>query len=322
MNTGKIIPIAFPDTFVRYSEEKVLNYFFPLVGLGRKKYIKAGHAILLLIENATGKIQYFDFGRYITPLGKGRVRSAKTDVELEIPFKAEISSSGHIENIEAILLWLDAHPEKTHGSGRLVASVCHDVDYAKAINFLNNLQGQGSVPYLTFGNIGSNCSRLVADTLINSATDKKIIKVLKRNSSFTPSPLGNVKYGANGGKIYKVLHGEVGVYDGHMLKENLTNYFDPRIPEIANENLEKIKGKAQLLSGIGASAYFEIEAMDCERKYLVKRYTPNFNKDFEGEFEVDKLGFDINKDYKFVYDSNCSYCHIMQEGVTYRFDVV
>ncbi len=322
MNTGKIIPIAFPDTFVRYSEEKVLNYFFPLVGLGRKKYIKAGHAILLLIENATGNIQYFDFGRYITPIGKGRVRSARTDVELEIPFKAKISSSGYIENIETILLWLDAHPEKTHGSGRLIASVCHDVNYEKAIGFLNNLQDQGSVPYLTFGNVGSNCSRLVADTLIKSSTDKKIIKVLKRNSSFTPSPLGNVKYGANGGKIYKILHGNVGEYDGHMLKENLTNYFDPRIPEIANENLDKKKGKAQLLSGIGASAYFEIEVVDDGDNYLIKRYTPNFCKDFEGEFKVDKLGFDIDKKYTFIYDSNCSYCHIKQAGIVYRFDVV
>ncbi|WP_010523186.1 DUF6695 family protein [Aquimarina agarivorans] len=320
--TGKIIPIAFPDTFVRYSEEKILNYFFPFVGLGRKKYIKAGHAILLLVENKTGNIQYFDFGRYITPLGKGRVRSAKTDVELHIPIKAEINSSGHIENIDKILLWLDAHPEKTHGSRRLVASICHDVDYKKAIHFLTNLQDQGSIPYLTFGNVGSNCSRLVADTLIYSSNDAKIIKVLKRNSSFTPSPLGNVKYGASGGKIYQVLDGKIGEYDGHMLKENLTNYFDPRIPKIVENKLSNKRGEAQLLSGIGASAYFELQATDCVNKYVIKRYTPKFEKDFEGEFTIDQSGFTIKKPYHFVYDSNCSFCHIKQNDKVYRFDLI
>ena len=320
MNTGKIIPIAFPDTFVRYSEEKVLKYFFPLVGLGRKKYIKAGHAILLLIENVTGAIQYFDFGRYITPLGMGRVRSALTDAELYIPLKAEIDTNGHISNIEEILLWLDANPLKTHGSGRLIASICHDVNFTKAENFLKKLQSKGSIPYLTFGNVGSNCSRLVADTLINACTNKKILKSLKRNSLFTPSPLGNVTHGAQGGKIYKVLNGKVEKYEDSVLKENLTNYFDPKIPKIDKKQLKSKRGNAQLLKGIGASAYFELLKQD--KNYIIKRYNENFEQDFEGEFSVDKPNFNIKKPYQFVYDSNCNYCHVEQNGEVFRFEVI
>ncbi len=323
MNTGKIIPIAFPDTFVCYGSEAVQLKLFPKVGLGNRGYIKAGHAILVLIENSTGNIQYFDFGRYVTPPKMGRVRSAKTDADLHIPLKAIITESGEIQNLEEILLWLGNHPEKTHGDGRMVASVCHEVNYEKAINYLTHLQDQGSIPYLAFSNsTGSNCSRLVTDTLIRSGNNKRTVKKLKRNNKFTPSPLGNVKYGAAGGEIYNVFNGKISLYSKSILKENLTNYFDPNAPVKSGIPLPKQKGKAQLLSGIGASAYFEIIATELQNQYIIKRYTSKFEKDFEGLFTVDNSGFNITKPYQFIFDSNCNYCHISQADTIYKFDVI
>ncbi len=53
MNTGKLIVLAFPDTFVTVTNEWLCK-FLPLVGLGTKEYIKAGHAALVLVENKTG----------------------------------------------------------------------------------------------------------------------------------------------------------------------------------------------------------------------------------------------------------------------------
>ncbi len=319
MNTGKIIPIAFPDTFVRYSDEFVLNYIFPFLGLGKKKHIKAGHTLLLLIENATGKIRYFDFGRYITPKGKGRVRSENTDAELKIPIKAKIKK-GTIANLDEILIWLEAHPEKTHGMGRMIASVCDDINYDKANNFLTDLQNQGSVPYMTFGNTGSNCSRLVADTLINSLTITSKVKKLKKNSLFTPSPLGNIKITSSNEKIYHVLDGKIKLYTGNILKENLTNYFDPNIPETkVKATLKKVIDGAQLLTGVGSSAYFKIQ--DYGSNFEIFRYDEQFNLDFQGVFSVNDNSFDIRKHYKFIHDSNCEYCHIEQNGQIYRFDI-
>ncbi len=319
MNTGKIIPIAFPDTFVKYSEVGFQKTIMSALGLGRNGYIKGGHALLLLVENSTGHIQYFDFGRYITPPAHGRVRSAVTDVELEIPLKAAINSSGEIENIKEILIWLESHPEKTHGEGRMVASVCSDVNYEKAHEFILNLQNQGSIPYKTFGNIGSNCSRLVTGALIHSVTNKKITSYLKRNSKFTPSPLGNVEKGANGSTIYNVFKGKVSLYDKSVLKENLTNYFDINTPKPTSHKLPKRVGNKHLLEGIGSSAYFELSFND--NVYTISRYTEDLVKDFQGEFSIDKSGFDITQDYKFVYDSNCNYCHVKQHGVVYKFVV-
>lgn len=321
MNTGKIIPIAFPDTFVKYSEVGFQKTILSAFGLGRNGYVKAGHALLLLVENNTGNIQYFDFGRYVTPYGQGRVRSVTTDAELLIPFKAEINDLGDLTNIEEILIWLEAHPNKTHGEGRLVASVCHEIDYDKANEFITNLQNKGSVPYKTFGNIGSNCSRLVTDSMINSLTNDKIKNLLIRNSKFTPSPLGNVDKGANGGNIYNVFKGKVSLYNKSVLKENLTNYFDSNTPSIENSiTLNKRIENKQLLEGIGSDAYFELKLID--NKYNISRYTSELIKDFEGFFNIDKEGFNIQQEYEFVYDSNCNYCHIKQNNITYRFDVV
>lgn len=320
MNTGKIIPIAYPDTFVRYSEVGCQKSIMSALGLGRNGYIKAGHALLLLIENSTGVIQYFDFGRYITPPEHGRVRSAVTDIELEIPLKAQINASGEIENISDILLWLEAHPEKTHGEGRMVASICNEINYEKAYAFITNLQNKGSVPYKTFGNIGSNCSRLVTDALIHSTTNKKIIRYLKRISKFTPSPLGNVQKGANGSPIYNVFKGQLSLYENSVLKENLTNYFDVNTPNYTSVTLPKRVDNKYLLEGIGASAYFELQLND--NVYTISRYTPDLIKDFQGNFSIDNNAFDIYKEYEFIYDSNCNYCHVRQQKVIYRFDKI
>jgi hypothetical protein len=120
-SNSSIIAIAYPDIFVSLSTEPVAN-ITPYLGLGDKNGIKLGHAALCTVDHSTGDVRYYDFGRYITPDGFGRVRSVLTDHELEVPVIAHIKNN-KIKNIDEILLWLEAHPEKTHGEGVLIASV-------------------------------------------------------------------------------------------------------------------------------------------------------------------------------------------------------
>ncbi|WP_025742907.1 DUF6695 family protein [Aquimarina pacifica] len=323
--TGKIISLAFPDTFVKYSDEFLVKAFLA-VGFGKSNYIKAGHAAFVLIENETGNAEYYDFGRYVTPQGYGRVRSAETDVELEIPFKALLGADQKIENLEEFLLWLEKHPEKTHGSGRLVASVCDYIDYQKAKDFVLSIQEKGSVLYRAFGKEGSNCSRIVADTILAGTDHSKIIKALLRNKSFTPSPLGNVEKSSLGGTIYQVKDGELTVYPGSVLRENLTNYFDKKLPEVSNSDskngVDFLLEKAHYLSGIGSGAYFTLKKVDQEVSlFEITRYTEFGVKDFTGLFMEVNNNFDSTKEYQFVYDSNCKYCHIKQGDTIIRFEL-
>lgn len=323
--TGKLISLAFPDTFVKHSDEPTTKVLLAL-GLGKHNYIKAGHAAMVLIENKTGNAEYYDFGRYITPQGFGRVRSAVTDVELEIPFKASISYDGGLTNVEDFLLWLEANPHKTHGSGRLVASVCDYIYYESAKEFVLSIQEKGSIPYKAFGGTGSsNCSRIVTDTIIAGTDLVKIKRPLFLNKLFTPSPLGNVGKSAVGKSIYEVKNGKIQSYSGSILKENLTNYFDKSIPSSLRGNNDVVPvhlQDAHFLTGIGSSAYFVLYDALENGLYHIERYTEYGEKDFAGLFEEKTGFFTLSKPYKFVYDSNCKYCHINQGNEKIRFDLV
>ncbi|MBL0683395.1 DUF6695 family protein [Aquimarina mytili] len=323
--TGKIISLAFPDTFVRFSDEKNASNVLQLFGLGKNGIIKAGHAAFVLIENKTGIAEYYDFGRYITPEGYGRVRSAVTDVELEIPFKATFTLNGKLANVNEFLLWLEGHPEKTHGSGRLVASVCDCIFYDKARAYVLATQSRGSIPYSTFRKEGSNCSRIVTDTILESTDNSKIRKPLLRNKKFTPSPLGNVEKAALDNPIYQVQDGKLTTYPGSVFKENLTNYFDKNIPDIKTKHAPKVLNHlkdAHFLEGIGSGAYFTITPSEEKELYIITRYTDYGDMDFKGLFITSEQSFTIVEEYSFVYDSNCKYCHIEQHGKKIRFDLV
>jgi len=311
--SGKIIVLAYPDTFVSLSDEWQCK-LLPLVGLGTWNYIKAGHAAIILIENKTGKANYYDFGRYNTPKGLGRVRSATTDNELQIPFKAKLIGNGPLENLSDFLLWLDANPQKTHGDGRLIASVCEEISFEKAEKFVLNLHQKGSIPYRAFKSDGSNCSRFVAETLLASTKNKKIIKGLNHNKKFTPSTVGNVEIATNS-ELFEVNDGKINKYNGSALKENLTNYFHRKNETtIEKDTLPELPRFAQMLEGIGSSAWFDIELLDySENLFRVRKYNDQHQLDYSGFFKSESE-FDVLKPYQITYDSHCEFCHIIQNN--------
>lgn len=298
----------------------------PLVGLGTREYIKAGHAALVLIENETGKSRYFDFGRYVTPPGHGRVRGANTDAELIIPFEAEIDTDENLVNLEEFLLWLDANPQKTHGSGRLLASVCDTIDFKKADDYISELQGRGSIHYRAFDKNGSNCSRFVTDTIIASTDDLKIIKRLNFNKKFTPSTVGNVEKASIESQIFQIHNGVVLPYNSSALKENLTNYFDKKAPKkvshISEEQIGAFKKKGfTKLEGIGSNAWFEVvEEKLPKGHFRVRRYNDLLEVDYDGVYI--SSDFDNSQPFTFTYDSHCAYCHVLQNGEKLRLENV
>ncbi len=314
MFTGKIITLAYPDTFVKMSDEWQCK-LMPLVGLGTWEKIKAGHAALVLIENETGKASYYDFGRYVTPVGFGRVRSAETDAELEIPIKAKLIGNGPIENLEELLLWLEANPQKTHGQGRLVASVCEEVNYSLALKYILQLQNRGSIPYKAFKKKeGSNCARFVTETLLASVSNNKIKRKLNHIKRFSPSTVGNVEIAAST-NIYEVYNGKVSSYKGSALKENITNYFkrDKR-KQNSSKELPKLPLQAKKLEGIGSNAWFVIDIEDSFTNiFKIVRYNDEHQKDYVGYFKSE-LQFNPLQDFEITYDSHCLHCHVIQGG--------
>jgi len=312
-----IIVLAFPDTFVRMSDEWICRVL-PWFGLGSNGLIKAGHAAQVLVDSKSGKFHYADFGRYVTPEGMGRVRTAHTDLELEIPFTPIFDELGNLSNLDEVLLWLESNSTRTHGVGRMIASVCDQVNMPKALEYVNDLQSRGSIPYGAFKQ-GSNCSRFVADTIYYSTFSKLVKQQLYRRKLFTPSTVGNVVSSATKGSIWEVYQGEIKQYSGTALKENLTNYFARgKVREEVSEAIERPIAM-HYLHGIGSSAYFHLSNQDLALNHFrIRRYNSLVELDFDGIFHG--IGLNVQEQYQIVYDSNCAYCHVQQGDKKIRLD--
>lgn len=324
-NDAFILTLAYPETVVLHAQEwysKFLRFLF----IGNKKYVRAGHAALVLINKNTGVLEYHDFGRYITTSNEGRVRGRTTDFELNFDLKAHIENDT-ITNLDDILKFLATHPKLTHGEGNLYASVCNAIDYKSAQNYISNIQEQGFVKYAAFVKDASNCARFVTDTLIASITNSEIKNKLIKSKSFTPSTIGNVVIADTQNYTYIISEeGNIKEFKSTVGKENRRLFFDT-LKGHTSSPVGKIEPKhndtkakhAQWLGGIGAGAWFEIYELEQKTEFRYRRISPDGQVDCDGVYNVDKGGFNINEPYSFVQNSNCKYFGITQNGKQYNF---
>ena len=325
-NTGIILTLAYPDTIVMVSKEW-FSPFLRFLGVGKKNYVRAGHAALVLINKTTGALEYHDFGRYITPEPMGRVRGKDTDNELDFPLTAEIEND-KIKNLDVILKFLATHPKLTHGDGKLIASVCGAVDYEKARAHITNMQNKHFIRYAAFIKNGCNCARFVTDSLIASVTDLNIKRKLKLSKWFTPSTVGNVLLADTENQVYEVSEiGVILIFEGSQKSENIRCFLDKLkdhkvqfIGTLEPKPVNSLHEKAQWLPGIAAGAWFELHDIEHDLEYFFKRISPHGNIDVHDRYVVNDSSFDYNLEFEFVHYSNCKFFHVKQNGEVFRFD--
>jgi len=324
-NSAFILTLAYPDTIVMVSEEWFSPYLRYL-GIGKKNYVRAGHAALVLINKETGMLEYHDFGRYITSEPNGRVRGSLTDNELHYPITAIIENN-EIKNLDEILIFLGTHPGLTHGDGDLVASVCSEINYDKARAHITMMQNRHFIYYAAFKKEACNCARFVTDSLIASVTNKFIKRKLESSKWFTPSTVGNVLLANTGNTVFKVSDsGEISEFTGAQRSENFRCFLDRLKAHTPNfvgtlqpRKIAGLHDKAQWLSGIAAGAWFELHKTTHKSEYRFKRISPYGNVDVFDTFLVEDDSFDYDLEYQFVHYSNCSFFHIQQNGKKYKF---
>lgn len=325
-NTGIILTLAYPETIVMVAKEWY-SPFLRYVGIGKKDYLRAGHAAMVLINKETGVLEYHDFGRYITSEPNGRVRGRETDFELHFPIKAEIRND-KIANLDALLVFLATHPKLTHGEGTLYASVCNQVDYQRAREEITLMQERHFIRYAAFIKDACNCARFVTQALIAGITNGKIKGKLKRSTWFTPSTIGNVVIADTENEIYEVSEkGEIEIFRSTVSKVNRKNFLDKLKGHVPNyigslhpKHTEEKAGHAQWLEGIAAGAWFELHEAETAAEYRFKRISPHGNVDVHGIYKVDDVSFNLDKDYQFKHYSNCAFFHVIQEDKKFRFD--
>lgn len=84
------------------------------------------------------------------------------------------------------------------------------------------------------------------------------------------------------------------------------------------EKPKNISGKAQLLTGVGASSWFEITKENSA--YRIKRYSEEGELECSRIFSVDSDEFNIDTDYEFTYISHCKQCKIIQNNKIFTFN--
>jgi hypothetical protein len=322
---GIIIILSYPDTIVRPAYWEFSSKIWPLFGVGGKHAVQAGHAAFLLIKKGSSEIEYFDFGRYITSFGKGRVRSKESDPELYIPLNAKFEKE-KLSNLKEILLWIERHPEKTHGEGRLIATINFEISFSKAKKSIQLLINKKEIPYGAFIKEGTNCARFVTDTIIGSSTNKKIISHLKKSNLFTPSPIGNVIKGTSTDKIYEVHHQKITFYKNRSIikeyKDSFLNKFEgePNLigTELPNKEIFELEN-GTWLGGIGSGAWFKIEEKLEGKCFNITRHTSSGIKDFEGLFTITDTDFNHLKAYQFIYPTSCKEVFIQQKNKIFCF---
>ncbi len=182
-----LIILAWPEGMVSAAGAWYDKYFST-----NGKY-RVGHSALVLINSTTKKLHYFDFGRYHTPSGFGRIRDAETDTDVSINQLAEVSGS-NITNIQQILFEI-YNNEACHGEGKLYASVVSKVNFNSAFNYAKNWQNKGAINYGPFVLNGTNCSRFVAKTARKSVNSYFMKLRLRFPFCISPSPKRNVSIG-------------------------------------------------------------------------------------------------------------------------------
>ncbi|MGM5469608.1 DUF6695 family protein [Flavobacteriaceae bacterium LMO-SS05] len=325
-NNGIILTLAYPETVVMISDEWFLKYlrFF---GIGKLNYVRAGHAALVLIHKEAGSLEYFDFGRYISPSSTGRVRSKVTDLELDFQLNPVIED-GSIVNLEELLVFFATHPELTHGKGTLYASVCDEVNFEHTKTFITNMQDLHFIRYAAFVKKATNCARFVTDALIAGVTNPIITRRLIKSKWLTPSTLGNVVIADTKNRVYKLTEsGAISMFKSSVKRENRRLFLDPLRnyqPSLEGRLQPKHSAEkqdtAQWLSGIGEGAWFELYDLNHAVDYRFRRISPNGRIDVDGIYKISHSGFNIHANYDFTYHSNCSYFHIKQGDKIYRFE--
>jgi hypothetical protein len=183
MQNDFIITLAWPEGMVAGA-----GAWYDKIVANNGQY-RVGHSALVLISSETKKSLYFDFGRYHSPNGYGRVRDIETDPEVELINSKFLN--GKIVNIEHILLKL-SEMKSTHGEGTMYASLISGINFNNAFSMAKIIQDKGILPYGPFTLRGTNCSRFVADIL--NASGPSLIKKLRLKFQFciSPSPKRNV----------------------------------------------------------------------------------------------------------------------------------
>jgi hypothetical protein len=312
-----VIPLAWPEMTARGQEK--LWEVLRKIGIVKNINFKVGHAAMVVALDT--EFLYYDFGRYITPMGYGRTRSAETDPKLSLYTKPKWSDEGRLTNLEELCGELESIKHATHGDGPMFASINHETNPFRLFEYIHSIINHGYIKYNALIRSHSNCARFVAQA-IQAGWDKKshfrrrfIIPV-----TLAPTPYFNVLAASENGKYIIWEKGKGTFFKNkirHSLKELLSKSYESFTSKSAKilpsdalpgqyyppkSKPENLSDHVLFLGGIGEAAWHEVEIFD-EDKLKMTRFFSTGEFEFEAEYDVSKEWI------KKINDSSCQLVH-------------
>ncbi|MBD1419967.1 DUF6695 family protein [Sphingobacterium chuzhouense] len=328
------IPISWPDK-TALGDEKWMA-FLKQIGIVKNLHFKVGHAAILLIERNSGRVLYFDFGRYLSPRGYGRARSALFDPRLEISTKAQITPQGEIQNVIEILEELCEKEEATHGGGRTFFSICKQVSFSKCVAYAEKLVAEGPILYGALAKGNNSCSRFVAQILAEGMDldDKRRRKILYPEC-LKASPTSNVVNAAPNEEVFCYEQGllkpwKMGRKDSllfqfGLLKDNFTKKGSQDLacdqtPGMIDAPLRpsNVPEHAQWIGGIGEGAWLQLKQQQDENIFVICKYAASGKLEYEIQTTCIQ-NFDIKRPYTFTPNFLYHSYSIVQDDNLYLF---
>ncbi len=320
------IPIAWPDQTARGDEAWMA--FFKKIGVVKNLNFKVGHAAIVLVERSTGEMKYYDFGRYLSPRGYGRARSASFDPRLRLDTKAKWNLDGSLSNLEKLLAELKDKEGATHGGGRLLCSLAQDISFKKAAEYAEKLVSTGVIKYGALAPENNSCSRYVAQILTvgMQLQDRRIKKILYPES-LKASPTSNVVNASSNAKIicfedgviheWKLNRWESLWFQIKLLKPNFFSKEALKLPKDVNlgyiqepNRLSTLPDTAQWIGGMGEGCWFSIKNLDSH--YEIQRFSIHGEIDY-AVMANPNIAFDAEIPFSFTFDIQ-HHRHILEQN--------
>jgi len=320
--------MAWPDQTARGDEKWMA--LLKRLGVVKNLNFKVGHAAIVLVNSQTGALAYFDFGRYVTPRGYGRARSAESDPRLALSIRAVFDENGSIANLPAILSELHEMEYATHGGGRLFFSIATGISYTASTRFAQRIVNQGPVKYGAIANGNNSCSRFVAQVLLAGLTaTHPARRRISIPESIKPSPMSNVVNASPNWMVYcyhddllesrRMTRWRSLCFQVDLLLHNLSAAKARELPcDRKPGSLSEpqkpthVPQYAHWLGGIGEGAWYTLEQNVENELLVVVRYA----HDGAEEYRVNCLAthqVDFSVPYQFTYQ--CHYQrHVVVQG--------
>ncbi len=325
------IILAWPDATIRGDEKWMM--FFKKIGIVKNLNFKVGHTGIILVARGSNALLYYDFGRYISPRGYGRARSAQTDPRLKMDTIAVIDQHNRIQNLDEIVAELDGMKEVTQGEGRLFFSIAEGLSFTKAKRYADELVMKGSMPYGAVARDNNNCSRFITRLLIHASPKYHFFHGIRYPETIKSSPMSNVVNVRPDRMIYQYEHGN-GLQVMRMnrfqslaflikqLGDNVSTSKAGELPDDSVIGAMKAKHRpaglpndAQWLGGVGEGAWYAIRSNGYSGRFIVKRYTEKGELEYQTTHRTD-TSLDVDKPFTITYDSHLLFTSVIQNNKT------